>query len=77
MNCCQDISEKHNKDIQIKRTLREFYKLDTPTTQFVTQVPKLDTDNFDIEQYAKDVLCNNPQTLLNLENTLIQGFPEK
>ncbi|KAG5518146.1 hypothetical protein PMAC_003332 [Pneumocystis sp. 'macacae'] len=71
MSLCQN-SEKYNKDIRIKQTLREFYKLDTPTTQFVTQLPKLDADGFDIEQYVKDALCSDPQSLLNLENTLIQ-----
>ncbi|KAG4302614.1 hypothetical protein PCK1_001198 [Pneumocystis canis] len=56
---------------QIKQTLREFYKLDTPT-QFETQLPNLDTNDIDPEEYIKNVMNNDPETLLNLENTLIQ-----
>ncbi|KAG4304565.1 hypothetical protein PORY_001958 [Pneumocystis oryctolagi] len=71
MSQYQNSNEKLNKEEQIKRTLREFYKLDTPT-QFVTQLPNLDEDDFDIEQYEKDAMNSDPQTLLNIENTLIQ-----
>lgn len=63
--------ENFNKNDQIKRTLREFYKLDTQT-QFETQLSALDVDNFNLEQYIQDATHHDPQTLLNLENTLIQ-----
>ncbi|KTW27677.1 hypothetical protein T552_02117 [Pneumocystis carinii B80] len=71
MNAYKGTSEELSKNNQIKRTLREFYKLDTPV-QFETQLPELDKDNFNLEEYIKEAESNDPDKLLKLENTLIK-----
>ncbi|EMR08430.1 hypothetical protein PNEG_03263 [Pneumocystis murina B123] len=71
MNAYKGTSEKPSKNNQIKRTLREFYKLDTPI-EFETRLPELDTDNFNLEEYIKETERNDPDKLLKLENTLIK-----
>ncbi|QSL64484.1 hypothetical protein MERGE_001785 [Pneumocystis wakefieldiae] len=71
MDPYKEASEKPSKSNQIKRTLREFYKLDTPI-QFETRLPELDTDNFSLEEYVKEAEHNDPEKLLKLENTLIK-----
>lgn len=71
MNDYQETTGKPSKNNKMKKSLREFYKLDAPI-QFETQLPKLDTNDFNLEEYINEAKYYDPKTLLNLENTLIQ-----